>query len=218
MTDLEQNNRLRKIIENGFGVSPVEFAKAYDDVKAVKTYNILSGRNGISKKMLEMILAAYPTINKVWLLTGQGSMLTDTNEIIEEVSETIGYYYPDVSASAGLNTEILNSELDRVKVKVPNMEEGLTYINVYGDSMYPRYCSGDVIAIKQIEPRFVSFGHIYVVVFTDGQVFVKYVKKGRDNDHLLLVSENKFYDEQEYHKEDIRSLFVVKGKISKETI
>lgn len=81
MADFEQNKRLKILIEDVFKVSPVEFAKKYNDIKAVKTYNILSERNGISNKMLDQILRAYPKINKVWLLTGEGDMLKGDIEI-----------------------------------------------------------------------------------------------------------------------------------------
>ena len=65
MADFNQNKRLKKIITEVYKVSPVEFSKKYRDPKAVKTYNILSERNGISTKMLDEILTAYPEINKV---------------------------------------------------------------------------------------------------------------------------------------------------------
>jgi hypothetical protein len=80
MADYEQNERLRVLIEDVFKVSPVAFAKKYNDTKAVKTYNILSKRNGISSKMLEEILHAYPEISKVWLLTGEGEKFKSIEE------------------------------------------------------------------------------------------------------------------------------------------
>ena len=58
MADFNQNKRLKKIITEVYKVSPVEFSKKYRDPKAVKTYNILSERNGISTKMLDEILMA----------------------------------------------------------------------------------------------------------------------------------------------------------------
>lgn len=78
MADYNQNKRLRKLIEEVFNMSPVEFAKKYNDPKAVKTYNILSERNGISNNMLEEITNAYPSINKIWLLTGEGDPIKDS--------------------------------------------------------------------------------------------------------------------------------------------
>ncbi|KAF0195487.1 MAG: Uncharacterized protein FD166_2938 [Bacteroidetes bacterium] len=73
MPDYELNKRLGMIIE-AMKMNPLEFSKAYNDTKAVKTYHILNNRNGISSKMLDSILQAYPQISRTWLLTGEGSM------------------------------------------------------------------------------------------------------------------------------------------------
>ena len=49
-------------------------------------------------------------------------------------SNVTGFYYPHVSASAGLETEMQNDELKRVPINIPNWEKGIDFINVYGDS------------------------------------------------------------------------------------
>lgn len=62
------------------------------------------------------------------------------------VTDTLtGYYYPGVSASAGLDLSMVNEELERIPVTIPGWGNDVIFINVYGDSMYPKYHSGDVI-------------------------------------------------------------------------
>lgn len=78
MTDFEQNKRLKKIIEEGFGLTAAAFSRKYNDPKGVKTYNIITLKSGLSKKMLSEILRAYPSINEDWLLTGEGDMFKTT--------------------------------------------------------------------------------------------------------------------------------------------
>ena len=90
MVDYEINRRLKKLIVDVYKISPVEFSKRYNDPKAVKTYNILSERNGVSKNMLDEILEAYPEINRVWLLTGEGEMLKEGAEKQPRTQETQG--------------------------------------------------------------------------------------------------------------------------------
>jgi len=85
----------------------------------------------------------------------------DNLEINSENSNT-GFYYPDIYASAGLETEILNNELTRMPVSIPNWEKGIEFINVYGDSMYPKYCAGEIIGIKEVEYQYLNFGYAYV--------------------------------------------------------
>lgn len=138
---------------------------------------------------------------------------------IETVEEpTTNYYYPDVNASAGLETEMQNDELKRVPINIPNWERGIDFINVYGDSMYPKFCSGEIIGIKEVEPQYINYGYAYVVIFNDGQVFLKYIYKGSDKEHWLLASENPKYESREYHLSLIKKIFIIKGVITKTTM
>lgn len=89
MADFEINKRLRYLITEVFKMTPHKFSSKYDDKGGVKTSQVLRERNGLSNKLLEDILKAYPSINKVWLLTGEGDMLIDkdaesTGKILNE--------------------------------------------------------------------------------------------------------------------------------------
>jgi phage repressor protein C with HTH and peptisase S24 domain len=133
-------------------------------------------------------------------------------------NEFIGYYYPNVMAAAGLDKEMINDELQKVPINIPNWEKGIDFVNVYGDSMYPKFCSGEIIGIKEVELQYVNFGHAYVIVFKDGQVFLKYIKKGSDNLNWVLDSENPKYEPQEYKINQIKKVFIIKGVITKTTM
>lgn len=88
MPDFEVNKRLKLIIE-ALKVTPTEFARAYESSKAVGTFHILNNRNGISNKMLDKIIVAYPGINRSWLLTGEGKMFKeDSREAKLPINQT----------------------------------------------------------------------------------------------------------------------------------
>ena len=89
--DFTVNRRLKKIIGEVFHLTPLEFSSKYNDKKGQKTYNILNEVNGISNKMLEEILTAYPQINKVWLLTGEGEMLNSEEKKYEAHKDELIY-------------------------------------------------------------------------------------------------------------------------------
>ena len=127
-----------------------------------------------------------------------------------------GYYYPEVYAKAGFDISAFNSEMQRVPVYIPNFSKDVTFINVYGDSMYPKYKAGDVIGIKPVDFLYLVFGHPYVVVFDNGDVNIKYVCKGSDDEHVNLVSENPKYDPREYPLRIIRAFYTVEGSVKKE--
>lgn len=129
---------------------------------------------------------------------------------------TTGYYLPEVSASAGLETSINNDELKKIPVTIPGWEKDVIFINVFGDSMYPKFNSGEVIGVKYVEFQFLNYGYPYVVVFNNGDVFIKIIQPGKDEEHLVLESINAFYKPKEFHKSLIKSFYSIKGVIKKE--
>lgn len=132
--------------------------------------------------------------------------------------EPTGYYYSKVSASAGMDKEMINDELNKIPINLPNWEKGVDFINVYGDSMYPKFCSGEIIGIKEVELQYLNYGFAYVVILKDGQVLLKFIKKSKKLDNIILESENKFYEPKEYHLDQIKKVFIIKGVITKTTM
>lgn len=156
-----------------------------------------------------------------------GSSIPDHLEIIlnkilnhDDSSVTLGYitgfYLPEVSASAGLETSLNNDELKKIPVTIPGWEKDIIFINVFGDSMYPKFNSGEVIGVKYVEFQFLNYGYPYVVVFNNGDVFIKIIQPGKDEEHLVLESVNAFYKPKEFHKSLIKSFYSIKGVIKKE--
>jgi phage repressor protein C with HTH and peptisase S24 domain len=174
--------------------------------------------NGETKKLStknKKLLSDFFKVEEDYFNNGYISEIKNIDFVEEPVTN---YYYPDVNASAGLETEMQNDELKRIPINIPNWEKGVSFINVYGDSMYPKYCSGEIIGIKEVEPQYINYGYAYVVIFNDGQVFLKYIRKGKDNDHWLLDSENPKYESREYHLSLIKKVFIIKGVITKTTM
>ena len=130
--------------------------------------------------------------------------------------EPTGYYYPEVYAKAGFDFLSLSSEVNKIPVYVPNFGRDVLFINVYGDSMYPKYKSGDIIGIKPVDYVYLVFGHPYVIVFNNDDINIKYVRKGSDDQHVLLVSENANYEPREYPLSIIRAFYAVRGSFNKE--
>lgn len=137
---------------------------------------------------------------------------------VEEPHIVSGYYYPDVNAAAGLEKGIENSELTKIPIYLPSFGHGVYFVNVFGDSMYPKFCSGEIVGIAPCEKEFVNFGHPYVVVFTNGDTYIKYIRRGKDDNHWVLANENPKYQEREFHLDKIRSIYTIKGVITKLTM
>lgn len=139
------------------------------------------------------------------------------NLFLKDVVEVpTGYYYPEVSAAAGMDKEMQNSDLKKIPVTIPGWEKDVIFINVFGDSMYPKYNSGEIIGVKNIDFQYLNYGYPYVVVLTNGDTYIKIIQPGSDNEHLLFVSTNEFYKPKEFHLSLIKSFYSIKGVIKKE--
>lgn len=202
---------------NKHGITAYEIEKN-TSLTAVGVQKII---NGESKRPLENTLNTIISYIKQ-NYTNDNSMLNDDGEKVsilkpnKDAPELTGYYYPNVSASAGLDISTLNQELEKVPIYLPNFGKDIDFINVYGDSMYPKYNAGEIIGIKLIEFQYLNYGYPYVVIFKNGDAYIKYVKKGKDENHVLLESENTFYEPREFNIDLIQNFYSIRGVIKKE--
>lgn len=103
-------------------------------------------------------------------------------------------------------------------IYIPEFTKADFYINVRGHSMYPKYASGEIISLKRVmDINEIQYGQVYVVV-TDENRVIKYVRKSDNDKKLLLVSENPKFDAYEVERKNVRALFLVLGKISKDVL
>lgn len=97
------------------------------------------------------------------------------------------------------------------------------YVKNYGDSMFPKYKNGEKLAVKQINNLdVITWGETYLVV-TNGNAndlrTVKDVHPHKDESKIILRASNPNYaGDTVINKEDILSMFAVKGKISQNFI
>jgi len=120
-----------------------------------------------------------------------------------------------IDAAAGFGSgefQVMEYECDRYVVPMFKGAEFL--IQVKGSSMIPKYNSGDVVACKNIPLRdiFFQWNKVYVLDTAQGPL-IKRIKQGKDDEHILIVSENSKYDPFELHKEQINGIALVIGVI-----
>ena len=85
-----------------------------------------------------------------------------------------------------------------------------------GDAMKPTYNSGDLIACKHLAlDTFLQWNKIYVLNTVQGAL-IKRVRKGSDDNHILLISDNEKYPSFELSRSEITSLAIVLGVIKLE--
>lgn len=178
--------------------------------------------NSISKSVgldkLQLIIEKYPNLNIEWLFTGNGSMLKQTNGVpIAVKSENMQEGIPliPLDAMAGFcSGEMQVMEYECERYVVPAFREADFLIPVKGSSMYPKYSSGDIVACKNLSLTdiFFQWNKVYVLDTNQGAL-IKRVKKGSDNNHILLVSENEKYEPFELRIDQIHAIAIVIGVI-----
>ncbi len=192
-------------------------------------YHIRRGRNGISDKLADRIVMAFPEIDKGWLLTGEGSMfrtghrpIAVFNPLPEHAGESrvqrqqVPLY--DFEAVAGLVPIFTNQNTPIDYISIPDLPRCDGAVYVRGDSMYPLLKSGDIVMYKQIQDYYnIIWGEMYLISFNyEGEEYitVKFIKKVEDKpDYVLLVSHNPHHAPKEIPVSSIRALAMVKASI-----
>jgi len=108
--------------------------------------------------------------------------------------------------------QVLEHECERYVV--PVFREAEFLITVKGSSMIPKYNSGDIVACKHLplNDLFFQWNKVYVLDTAQGAL-IKRVCKGRDENHVTLVSDNVRYDPFELHRDKLNAVALVIGVI-----
>lgn len=143
-----------------------------------------------------------------------------SEENVQYIKKPTGVPYYDVDAAAS-NVETFDDKPESVTayITIPSFQDCNFYVNIFGHSMYPKYCSGEIIACKKIEHHsYLPFGEAFLITLTDGNRYVKYIRKSSDKSKWQLVSENDKYDPFEVPIDMVQSVYIIKGKITKNMI
>lgn len=199
--------------------------------------NVVGKRQGNpSFEVVQKVLCANANINPDWLINDVGEMFRTVNGQQEKknvhVQEPIiGYIsgeniadqfkrIPLVTpvAVAGIwngDFTINNSDIKDYYVVPLFKDRKIDFmIEVSGSSMYPRYSNGDVVACAILrESRFIQWNKVHVISTKEQGILIKRIKKGTDENHLLLVSDNKEFEPFLINVDEITGIANVVGVI-----
>lgn len=160
------------------GIKPSTFAKRIG-VNPTQIYDLQSGKiKKISDSIADKIREVYPEYNRVWLLTGEGDMKSNTvNENRSRQIEIINDEYttwllPQSAMGGSLSGFAVEGATLQNCEKVISPIKGVDFaISVYGESMAPEYPSGSRVLIKKINPDiFIDWGKVYVLDTSNGVI------------------------------------------------
>lgn len=184
-----------------------------------------SGSRTITEQFVLLIESEFPVVNGAYILSGEGSMLKDnapTDEdylprITDNPNEGRPYYDVDFLGGYGeLDSDTGAVASYNIDYK-PFNRDGVFYGNLYGDSMFPEFHSGAVLAMRCVENwrDYLLLDKVYAIVTTGGQRTVKRLTKGEDKDSYTLVPINPKYEAQTIPKRAILAVYEVLGGINR---
>lgn len=171
-------------------------------------------RKAPGSEKLQRILCAFPELNRTWLLTGEGDMLTgeEAEQTIQPSTESDIHLIPllPVSAQGGSLNDFVVSIKESSCEKIISPIKGADYaMSVSGESMAPEYPSGSQILIKRInEKAFIDWGRVYVLDTCNGTV-IKRLFPSEAADKVLCKSINPEFPPFEVSLSDVYAVYRV---------
>ena len=213
------HDRIQVLVDTFGGGKNTVFAEKV----GVNEGNIRGYIKGIVPKhdFLEKVVRSCEGISPAWLLTGKGSMLLDDVKehtgapATKATSPTEGIPLIPFSAMAGaLAGEQTALDYECERYVVPAFRNADFLMRVQGVSMQPTYLSGDIVACQRVplSDIFFQWNKTYVLDTAQGAL-IKRVKPGKDDSHILIVSDNTQYDPFELSRSDIHAVALVIGLI-----
>jgi len=212
--------RLKQFIEfQGISVSSFERKISASNGMIRKA---ITNNTDIQSKWLSVIIDNFPSLNIEWLLTGKGEMLHEKifneskqNKKLAHISNLEkGIPLIPTVAFAGFGLATFEDVQIEHYYDVPEFKQADFLMRIKGNSMYPKYSSGDIVACAIIEDRlFFQWNKIYAINTSSQGVLVKRVKKSTFPECILLVSDNSQYDPFDVPLSDIAKIAIVIGVI-----
>ena len=192
-------------------------------------------RHAPSSDKLSIILTTFPTLNKNWLLTGEGEMLREITEakplgtaVSSNDLATELPYIPVAATASFVDTfyDYPDNYTPETYPVIPRNGEKLSaeeyaVFEVEGESMLPSLRPGSLILAKRIpEQKWDHDAAGVVVVIYGKSIVIKRVKDNRlfGTNTLTLTSDNTRFGDLPLTRPEIRAIYRAKRIISSEIL
>jgi phage repressor protein C with HTH and peptisase S24 domain len=185
---------------------------------------IENGARKIGKRLSEDVIRHYH-INEKWLATGIGNMFSD--EELHQGSSSFRAESNDGVPFININpSDISSGEFNLLRekpeyyVNFRPFNDCDAYLPIYGDSMYPKYASGEIIAVREvINKEIIQWGEAYLIIadeYANNITTVKLLFEHNTSSKIILRASNPNYKgDTILDRNAIKRLFIVKGKITR---
>lgn len=175
---------------------------------------VLNNRKDIGKKQAEKMENLFG-LSSSWLLTGNGEMLRTNNTPFGHIdNEGLPLIPIEAMAGALTGTDVSFMEYDCEKYVVPIFRGAEFLIRVQGDSMIPKYSSGDIVACQRVplDKLWFQWGKTYVIDTRQGAL-IKRIEPSDKDGFVSIHSENERYKPFDLPVEEINGVALVCGII-----
>lgn len=219
-------SRIQEIASNE-GITIGALERIIGASKGVLSRAINNGTD-IQSKWLQVVVENYPQYSADWLLSGKGNMLkspSSPSTPIDERSTEPAHHVPEgnregipllpISAMTGAFTDDISvMEYECERYVIPAFKGADFLMQVSGDSMQPTYYSGDLVACQRIplNDLFFQWNKTYVLDTLQGPL-IKRIRRGSDDNHVLIVSDNPAYEPFELSKDQFHGVALVRGLV-----
>lgn len=204
MSDWE---RIESVVEWA-NMTTNSFAHHIGLARGENLYQIKRGNYGISQKIADMIIASFPSISKLWLLTGEGSMFAP----VRPADATMPLYDICIEDSIRCVTSLVPTTYLAFPTKF-ECDFAMRYKGTVMGSVTP---AGSIILLKKISVDKIISGNECVVV-TKKNVFLRIVKvdvaSGDEHRFMLVPAVADACDTVYVETHEIEVVYLVKGKI-----
>jgi len=186
---------------------------------------IENGARKIGKRLSEEVIDYY-RLNETWLATGTGPVYLETPasateemESTTELNEGVPYINADPAYMSSRGFNLLHEKAEYY-VNFRPFNDCDAYLPVYGDSMYPKYASGEIIAVRELVNRdIIQWGEAYLIITDAGAnniTTVKLLFEHSEESKIVLRAANPDYKgDTILDRNAIKRLFLIKGKITR---
>ena len=191
----------------------------------------ITNKSDIQTKWLLKLVENYPQYNSEWVLTGKGPMLKNAinkNTVnLENDIHLIPLYDGIITAS------LVNQDLPPQTEAVEMVDAGdwfrdaTSAMRVHGDSMFPDYVSGSIVAMKEVfNKRLIVYGEDYLIETSEYRV-LKRLQKSDLPQNWLLCSTNEdmwengtlkgrlIHEPFDIHIDDVTKICLILGSVKR---
>ncbi len=187
------------------GMSVNGFAHHIGLLRGENLYQIKRGNNGISRDLADRIVASFPQIDKLWLLTGEGQMFAEPRLR----SAQIPCYREDLLKSIR-SVDRLEPECRMLLPQVDAFDFAMLYL---GREMGVATPAGTTVVLRRIAADAIIPGREYVVV-SQKIVTLRIIRVAERTGWVKLVAgDRENYDDILLNIKEIESVYEVKAKL-----